>query len=95
MPDMAKIAQDYGDNVGFIGLVVDFDSNASGAVKIIESAGIPSSFIMIDAYEPSAKALLDIVSTGFVPSSAYINKDGTSQLITGGKYAAVLDAILN
>ena len=94
MPDMAKIARDYGDDVGFIGLVVDFD-NASGAIKIIESAGMPSSFIMIDAYEPSAKALLDIVSTGFVPSSAYITKDCSSQLITGGKYAETFNAILD
>ena len=94
MPDMAKLAQDYGDDVGFIGLVVDFDSNADGAVKIIESAGMPNSFIMIDANEPSAKALLEIVSTGFVPSSALITKDGSSQLITGGKYAEALDAIL-
>jgi thiol-disulfide isomerase/thioredoxin len=75
MPDLAEISRDFANDVGFIGLLLDFDSNADGAVNIIEAAGVPDSFFMIDANEPSAAFLLEIVRTGFVPSSAIITSD--------------------
>lgn len=95
MPDMAEISRDYGDDVGFIGLLLDYDSNADGAVNIIESAGVPDWFIMIDANEPSAAPLLEIVRTGFVPSSAIITKDNHfPEPLSGRNYAEILDEIL-
>jgi thiol-disulfide isomerase/thioredoxin len=95
MPDLAELSRDYGDDVGFIGLVLDYGSNLDGAVKITEAAGIPDTFIMIDANEPSAEALRDLVRTGFVPASAIITKDNHSPApLTGRNYAEQLDAVL-
>jgi thiol-disulfide isomerase/thioredoxin len=78
MPDLAVIAQNYADSVGFIGLVSDFDDNAGGAIRIIESAGVPSSFVMLNAAEPSLSHLREMVRTGFVPASMLITKDNLS-----------------
>jgi thiol-disulfide isomerase/thioredoxin len=95
MPDLAGISQIYADDVGFIGLVLDFDSNAEGAVDIITASGVPDSFIMIDAYEPSVAALFEIVRTGFVPSTALITKDNHNpEPLTQRNYAELLDEIL-
>jgi len=91
---MAELSKKYGDRVGFIGLVVDFDSNASGAAKIVESAGVQNSFIMINANEPSVKPLRDIVQTGFVPAAAVVMKDGSHRSVSSSEYSSVLDEIL-
>jgi thiol-disulfide isomerase/thioredoxin len=78
MPDLAEIARDYADGVGFVGLLLDFDSNPDGAKNIIESAGVPNSFVMLDANDPALAHLLEMVSTGFVPSTVLITKENLS-----------------
>ncbi|MCL2698082.1 MAG: TlpA family protein disulfide reductase [Oscillospiraceae bacterium] len=95
MPDLAEAAQTYGDSVGFLGLVSDYDSNLDGAISIIESAGMPDSFIMIDANEPSAAHLREMVRTGFVPATVLITIDNLSpEPLTGRNYAELLDEVL-
>ncbi|MCL2019418.1 MAG: TlpA family protein disulfide reductase [Oscillospiraceae bacterium] len=98
MGDLAEVAVNYADRVGFIGLVDDYESNLQGAVDIIEASGVPDSFLMINANEPSAAAMLDAVKTGYVPTTVIVTADGRiSDAIIGanGKgYADILDRIL-
>ena len=97
MPDLAELAKSYGDRVGFLGLVDDF-SNTSGAIRIIESADMPDSFIMIDAEEPSVRPILELVTTGYVPTTVFIYKgDAYGPLVGayGEEYAIYLDALLD
>jgi len=74
MPDLAAVAKKYGDRVGFIGLLNDYDSNKAGAIRLVESAGIP--FIMVDADHSDFRNLLQMVRTGYVPTSILIGRDG-------------------
>jgi len=94
MPDLAELSRNYADDVGFIGLVVDFD-NTDGAINIIEESEVPDWFVMIDMNEPSAARLLEIVRTGFVPSTALITKDNQNpEPLTNRDYTIHLDKIL-
>jgi len=94
MPDLASIAREYGDRVGFIGLLTDYDSNLEGAVNIVESSGVPSAFVMIDAYEQSVSDLLEAVQTGFVPATIILTADG-EYLPIEKPYRARLNEILS
>jgi thiol-disulfide isomerase/thioredoxin len=96
MPKLAKLAEEYGDRVGFIGLVNDFASNQDGARKIVDDAGVPRSFIMINARDASVKELLDAVSSGFTPTTILITKDNHSpeKLIGSKDYAKLIDELL-
>jgi thiol-disulfide isomerase/thioredoxin len=99
MPDLAVIARDYDDRVGFIGLLDDFSSNLSGAKDIVESASIPDSFIMVDAHSPALRELLPLVRTGYVPTTVLFTASGQifdPPLIGayGLGYAEILDVIL-
>ena len=94
MPKLASLSNEYKDRVGFLGLVSDFDSNASGAVNIVESAKLPNSFFMIDANDPSVAALKDRVATGYVPAPALVTVSGEVINISGEDYAKKLDEIL-
>ncbi|MCL2054919.1 MAG: TlpA family protein disulfide reductase [Oscillospiraceae bacterium] len=99
MPDLAKIAEEYSDRVGFIGLVSDFGSNSSGAKNIAETSGVPQSFIMVDAENEALSPLLSMVQSGYVPTTVII--DGNGKMLTapligayGELYGTVLDTIL-
>jgi thiol-disulfide isomerase/thioredoxin len=94
MPELAEIARNYADDVGFIGLLSDFETDAARAVDIIESAGIPDSFIMINANEPSVSELLEAVTTGFVPSVVLLTEEGFSQPVRPPYSAAIDEALL-
>jgi thiol-disulfide isomerase/thioredoxin len=98
LPDLAVVAGEYADRVGFIGLLDDFDSNPDGAKNLIDSSNKPESFITVDARLPELEDLLDLLKTGYVPTTVIFTADGTmfEPLIGayGYGYAAVLDAIL-
>jgi len=99
MPDLAKLAKEYEGRVGFIALLDDYSSNLSGAKRITDSAGMPSSFIMVDANTSGLGTLLSMVQSGYVPTTVIIGGDGRmlgDQLIgsLGGGYAAYLDKYL-
>jgi thiol-disulfide isomerase/thioredoxin len=91
MPNLAELAGTYGDKVGFIGLIGDFDTNAARAIEITESAGVPSSFIMLDANDPNISHLREIVTSGFFPTTAILTKGNPYEQFVGGQdYALIL-----
>jgi len=97
MPDLAQLALDYGDKVGFIGLLDDYDSNLDGAISIVESAGVPDSFVTLDANDDSVAPLLEAVKSGYFPTTVLITSDGLSEQIVGAKgskYVEYLDEIV-
>ena len=98
IPDLAKLALAYGDRVGFLGLLDDFDTNSSGAISIVESAGMPDSFIMVDAYLPVLEPVFKMLRTGYLPTTVLLYKGeeaGTYIGAYGEKYAEILDELLN
>jgi thiol-disulfide isomerase/thioredoxin len=94
MPDMAKMAKKYGDRVGFIGLLDDFQENKAAAVRLAEKAGIP--FFMVDAGHKDFSSLLRMVQSGYVPTTVLIGRNGKiigDQIVGayGLKYADFID----
>ena len=98
MPEIAIIAQEYGDRVGFLGLLDDFSSNPDGAKNILESAQMPEFFFNVDARLPGLSDIVALVSTGSVPTTIIITSDGLmSEPIVGAlghRYAEILDYLL-
>jgi len=98
MPDLAELAEEFGDRVGFIGLLEDYESNLEGAINITESSGVPESFVMVDARLQEMSDLLMLVQSGSVPTSIIIAADGrmSEQIIGayGSLYADILNSIL-
>jgi len=99
MPDLAALAKQYDDDVGFIAMLADFDSNANGALRIYQEAGMPDTFLTIDANNPQLTDLLEMLDSGYVPTTVIIDSSGAmlgSQLVgaLGDGYAAILDGFL-
>ena len=97
MPDLAALSKEYEERVGFLGLTDDFSTSSNDAMEIIETAGLPASFLMIDANEPSASALLEMVQTGYVPTTVIIKGDeihGPFIGAYGDGYKEYLDKLL-
>ena len=80
MPELARVVNKYSENVGFIGLLDDYSSNLEEARGIAESAGVPESFIMIDARTDGLEQLQQAVSSGYIPTSLIF--DGKEQFWT-------------
>jgi thiol-disulfide isomerase/thioredoxin len=74
MPDLAAIAKKYGDRVGFIALLDDYSDSRAAAVRITELSGI--SFTMVDANHKDFRSLLQMVQSGYVPTTILIDKNG-------------------
>ncbi|MDR0494260.1 MAG: TlpA family protein disulfide reductase [Treponema sp.] len=74
MPDLAAIVQKYGDRVGFIALLDDYHDNRSAAIRITEKAGV--SFAMVDARHKDFRKLLQMLQSGYVPTTVLIGKNG-------------------
>jgi len=98
MPDLAIVAWEYGDRVGFIGLLDDFGNNPDGAINILESSNKPDFFITVDANDAQFSELLALVHTGYVPTTVIFTSDGDMfEPLIGAyfeAYAVILDAIL-
>jgi len=73
MPDLARIAERYGNRVGFIALLDDFNNRAA-AVRLAQSAGI--NFVIVDASHQDFRTLLRMVQSGYVPTTILIGRDG-------------------
>jgi thiol-disulfide isomerase/thioredoxin len=94
MPDVAKIAKRYGDRVGFIGLLDDFQENKAAARRLSENSGIP--FILVDAEDSDFYELLEMVQSGYVPTTILIGRNGNiigDQIVGayGLEYASFID----
>jgi len=98
MPDLAAVAREYGDRVGFLGLLEDFETNPDGAKNIMESSDKPDFFITIDARDSQVSGLLELLNTGYVPTTVLFTSDGDmfEPLVGafGYGYADILEAIL-
>jgi thiol-disulfide isomerase/thioredoxin len=97
IPDLAAIAKKYGDRVGFIGLLDDYDTNKAAAIRLVESAGIP--FILVNADHGDFRNLLRMVQSGYVPTTILIGRDGKiiGEQIVGAyglRYANFIDRAL-
>ena len=97
-PEMAEVMKEYNDRVGFLGLLLDTDTNTDGAINIIESANIQDIFINTDARDPVMNGLVQAIQTGYVPTTAFITADGDmfEPLVGahGSQYADIIDFIL-
>jgi len=74
MPDLAVIANRYGDRVGFIGLLDDFSSNKAAAIRLVQNTGV--NFLIVDAKHNDFRTLLQMVQSGYVPTTILIGRDG-------------------
>ena len=98
LPDLAKVAIEYGDRVGFIALLDDYRSSRDVAIRNAENAGIP--FIMVDYHNEDFRQLAIMLNSGYVPTSILIDKEGNmigDQIVGswGLGYAGFLDDALN
>lgn len=99
MPDLARVAETYEDQVGFIGLIDDYQRGLSSAKRIAKDSGVPSSFIMFDAGDNGLRTILNLVESGYLPTSVVMDSSGEvfePKLIGsyGGRYAQLLDILL-
>jgi thiol-disulfide isomerase/thioredoxin len=97
MPDLAIVAQKYGDRVGFIALLDDYGTAKSTAAKIAEKAGI--TFIMVDANTKELQTLMTKLESGYVPTTVLIDSKGNvvgDQIIGsyGTEYGVFIDVAL-
>ena len=97
LPDLAAIAKRYGGRVGFIALLDDYQDNKAAAIRLAENAGIP--FIMVDAEHSNFRTLLQMVQSGYVPTTILVGRDGNvigDQIIGayGPGYASYIDRAL-
>ena len=97
MPDLAMVAEKYGDRVGFFALLDDYGTARETALQIAESSGI--SFIMVDAKTKELQSLLKKVQSGYIPTTILIDSDGNmvgEQLVGsyGSGYGTYIDDAL-
>ncbi|MCL1832616.1 MAG: TlpA family protein disulfide reductase [Oscillospiraceae bacterium] len=99
MPTIAELAEKYGDDVGFIGLLGDFGTNHGDARNILKSVDMPENFRVIDQNASSAIELYDAVRTGAYPSALIITTGGEySESIVGkvgDRHIELLEAVAN
>ena len=93
MPDLASLARTYGDRVGFLLLLGDFETGRDTAIQIKENAGVP--LLTVDAQHSDLQGVRALVNSGFVPTSIIIGKDGAPlvEQIVGGGLQRFTDAI--
>ena len=85
MPGLAQLANEFDDRVGFISLLGDYATARDTAVRITRDAEVP--FITVDAHLPQLSELLQLVQSGFLPTSVIIDANGDvvgSQIVGGG-----------
>jgi len=95
MPTLAELTSEYGEDVGFLALLSDFENNSANAVNIVQSANLPDNFIVISANAPSVQELLNDIKTGFVPTSAIITANNDYPESITGKIGSEHRKILN
>ena len=97
IPDLTALALEYEGRVGFLTLLGDFDSGGAAAVRILADAG--AGIVTVDANHGELSGLLDLLRSGFVPTSIVIGGDGepAGDHIVGGNrrvFAAAIDGAL-
>ena len=93
MPNMVALADEFGDRVGFVSLLGDFEIGRRTAIQLTEDFNIP--FFTMDANYTGFEAFIHFVHSGFVPTVAIIDIYGNmiGEMIVGGSYAMLREAI--
>ena len=82
---MALIAEEFGDRVGFMTVLVDFDSDKDAAIKIVESVDLQ--FITIDANTGFRDSFGKYFTSPYIPQTVFFDGDGNVVTsIVGGSY---------
>jgi len=97
MPAFAELIEKYGDKIGFISLLHDYETGKEAAIELLEANN--TSFIVVDANHSELEKLKELVYSGYVPTSVFIDKEGKSlseKIIEGEKseYLEIIDTIL-
>ena len=71
---LAELEEEFGDSVGFLGLLVDYNTNRARAANYVSGHGV--SFPTVSSATLGLELLLDMVRTGFVPTSIIIDTEG-------------------
>ena len=74
MPDLVQMSEEFGDRVGFMSLQGDFFTARDTAVNILNNAGI--TFPNLPSMHPEFEELVEMLRSGFVPTSVIIDRDG-------------------
>jgi len=91
MPSLMDLADEFGDDIGFITLLGDFDIARDTALRITEDAP----FYTVNAYDDDLQPLMQLVQSGFLPTSVIIDANGNviGEQIVGGGAARLRTAI--
>ena len=80
---MALLADEFSDRVGFMTMLISWDSDRDDALAITES--VNASFITVDAMNDELEPILDMFTSGFIPETVLIDEDGNViESIVGG-----------
>jgi len=94
IPGLEELAQEFSDRVGFLTLLGDFTANQATAISITEG----TSFITVDANIDDFFYLMELLDSGFVPTSAIIGAEGMiGEQIVGGsidRFRAAIEEVL-
>jgi len=74
MGELAEIAKEYSERVGFIALLDDFTTNPRGAIGLIEHNGVE--FLNVAHTTPGLEDVLAMLRSGYVPTTIIIDGDG-------------------
>jgi len=78
MPDLAQLEKDYGDRVGFLVLLGDFD-NKSGAIDIYNNHGFPdieNSITVCGTTFDDQHEIMKMMNIMYIPTTIIIDADG-------------------
>jgi|GEM_PF-1068022 len=93
LPDLARLANEFGDRVGFLSVLGDFGTARDRALEVTRNAGIP--FITVDATHRDLRNLMPLLDSGFVPTSVIIGANGQviGEQMVGGDFNSYSQAI--
>ena len=74
IPGLSQLAYEYGDRIGFITLLDDFDDARDTAIRITEDSDAP--FITVNARNNDFNDLMQLINPRFFPTSIIIDANG-------------------
>ena len=83
MPGLADLVEEFGDRVGFLGLLIDFD-NRNLAINQLSNAN--ADFLNVSDGISELRVIASAIHTGFVPTAGIFDLDGNliGEPIRGG-----------
>jgi len=97
MPGLALIAEEFIDRVGFMTILISWDSDKDVALSITDSVNAPFITVNVEHYEFGP--MLDLFISGYIPEFIIIDENGNVvDRIVGGSsddYRLALNNALN